>query len=82
METLSRSDQLVLAATAGIVGLMMLVSLRITRPGAAARMGTIVAGIMLLLTLIVGLRAHEVTNPRSAWTPGASDVHRVADRPR
>ncbi|GAA0237653.1 hypothetical protein GCM10009539_23650 [Cryptosporangium japonicum] len=45
--------------------LLVLLSLRGTRPGAPARMGAIVAGIVMLLALMVGLRAHDLTNPRS-----------------
>lgn len=80
MESLSRSDQLVLAVVAGVVGLLVLISLRSTRPGAPARVGAILAGLMLLLTMIVGLHAHEVTNPRSHQTSGTSDVHNSAGK--
>jgi hypothetical protein len=72
VEPLSKADQIVLAVVIGVVGLLVVVALRATKPGAPARMGAIVAGLMLLLTLIVGLRAHDVTAPRSDQTPGVA----------
>lgn len=65
MEPLSKSDQILVAGVAVAVCLLVLLSLRGTRPGAPARMGAIVAGIVMLLALMVGLRAHDLTNPRS-----------------
>ncbi|TQS42413.1 hypothetical protein [Cryptosporangium phraense] len=65
METLSRSDQAVLAAATVVVCLVVALSLRGTRPGAPARIGAIVAGIAVILTLAVGMRANDLTNPRS-----------------
>ncbi|WP_157018471.1 hypothetical protein [Cryptosporangium arvum] len=54
-----------MAGVAVAICLLVLLSLRGTRPGAPARMGAIVAGIVMLLALMVGLRAHDLTNPRS-----------------
>lgn len=65
MESLSRTDQALVAGVAVAMCLLVMLSLRGTRPGAPARMGAIVAGIVMLLALMVGLRAHDLTNPRS-----------------
>ncbi|MFG1927941.1 hypothetical protein [Cryptosporangium sp. NPDC048952] len=65
MEPLSKSDQILVAGVVVAICLLVLLSLRGTRPGAPARMGAIVAGIVMLLALMVGLRAHDLTNPRS-----------------
>ncbi|WP_143175483.1 hypothetical protein [Cryptosporangium aurantiacum] len=66
---MSRSDQATVAMVVVVVGILVALSLRGTRPGAPARMGAIVAGIVLLLALMVGLRAHDLTKPRSADRP-------------
>ncbi|MFI5959247.1 hypothetical protein [Cryptosporangium sp. NPDC051539] len=65
MESLSRSDQAVLAGAIVVVCFVVALSLRGTRPGAPARIGAIVAGIAVILTLMVGMRANDLTNPRS-----------------
>jgi hypothetical protein len=54
-----------LAVVAGFVCLLVLFSVRVSRPGAPARVGAIAAGIMLLLTIILGIRAHDDMASRS-----------------
>ncbi|GAA3394472.1 hypothetical protein [Cryptosporangium minutisporangium] len=81
MESLSRSDQVTVAAVIVVIGVLVALSVRGTRRGAPARMGAIVAGIVLLLALMVGLRAHDLTKPRSDERPESAALRPTTAQP-